>query len=115
MTRKADTAKTPYSTSVTVARMTTMVKASVSTRDAFAAAARQETAVMLEHYEVLPSRGAQLWQLAGPRPVALVWIDGTSEGVEAFPDLDSARERFALVCADLAERPIPDPPAKKRR
>jgi hypothetical protein len=114
MTRKGE-ATTPYTTTVTVARMTDIVKSSQSTRAAFTAAAQIEAAQMMRHFEVLPSRGAELWQLLGERPFVVVWIDGTSEGVEAFPHLEDAVERFALVCADLEERPVPEPPAKKRK
>lgn len=93
----------PHTTSVAQARLADMVKFSAATRPKFVAAARVSAALLLEHTSTFPYRGAQLWQLGAAGVVA--WMDGTDEGTRTFPTVDVAREHYALVCADLAERP----------
>lgn len=93
----------PYTTSVAEARLTGVVKFSLRTRGLFAAAAGAHTARLLEHSQTFTYRGAQLWQLGTAGVVA--WIDGIDEGATVFPDVDTAREHYARVCTDLAQRP----------
>lgn len=114
MGRKDKEATTPYATTVAYARLADLVRYGRVSRAQWSAAAQLGAAKMLEHAELLPYRGAQLWHLVGDKPVAVAWIDGPTEGVQVFDDVDAGREHYARVCADLAERdPIAEP--KKRR
>ena len=115
MGRKTKEATTPYTTSITQARIADLVKHGRVSRAQFTAAAQLGDAEMLEHFQTLPYRGAQLWRLVGQLPVAVAWIDGPTEGVEVFEDVDTGRDRFARVCADLAERDPIEQPRKRRK
>lgn len=114
MGRKTREATTPYTTSIAQARIADLVKYGRISRAQFAAAAQLGEAKMLEHFETLPYRGAQLWHLVGQQPVAVAWIDGPHEGVEVFFDLPTGTDFYARVRLDLEGRdPIEHP--KKRR
>jgi hypothetical protein len=114
MGRKTKEANTPYTTSITQARITDLVKYGRKSGAQFTAATQLGAAEMVEHFQTLPYRGAQLWRLVGQLPVAVAWIDGPGEGVEVFADVETGTEFFARVCLDLAGRdPIDDP--RKRR
>ena len=116
MGRKEKEATTPYTTTVTQARIADLVKFGRVSRAQFAAAVQLGAAEMLEHFQTLPYRGAQLWRLVGQLPVAVAWIDGPAEGVDVFADVDTGRDFFARVCLDLAGRePIEQPEPRKRR
>lgn len=105
-------ATTPYATTVAYARLTDLVKYGRVSRAQWSAAAQLGAAKILEYAELFPYRGAQLWHLVGEQPVAVAWIDGPTEGVQVFSDVDAGRDHYARVCADLAER---DPIETKKR
>ena len=114
MGRKAKEAATPYTTSITQARIADLVRYGRKSGAQFTAAVQLGAAQMLEHFQTLPYRGAQLWHLVGQLPIAVAWIDGPAEGVDVFADLETGTDFFARVCLDLAARdPIDDP--RKRR
>jgi hypothetical protein len=114
MGRKAKEAVTPYTNSITEARIADLVKFGRKSGAQFAAAVQLGTARMLEHFQTLPYRGAQLWQLVGELPFAVAWIDGPAEGVDVFADVETGTDFFARVCIELADRdPIED--TRKRR
>lgn len=114
MARKQAEATTPYATTAAQSRIADLVKYGRKSGAQYAAAAQLGTAKMLEHFQTLPYRGAQLWHLVGQLPVAVAWIDGPTEGVEVFADLDAGREYFARACADLTERAPLEQPKKRR-
>jgi hypothetical protein len=114
MGRKAKEATTPYATSAAQSRIADLVKFGRVSRAQWLASAQLGEAKMLEHAEMLPYRGAQLWHLVGQLPVAVAWIDGPGEGVQVFPDVETGRDFYARVCADLAGRDPIEPPRKRR-
>jgi hypothetical protein len=114
MGRKTKEATTPYTTSIAQARIADLVKYGRVSRAQFTAAAQLGEAKMLEHFEPLPYRGAQLWHLVGQQPVAVAWIDGPQEGVEVFFDLPAGTDFFAQVCLDLGTRDPIEAPKKRR-
>lgn len=91
---------------VTESRLLGVLRWSARTAEAFEYGFNVGTLRLLEHRQFYVCRAAEAWQLT-PNRYAAVWIDAGDEGVDMYEEQVLAVQRFQLLCAALAARPVP--------
>lgn len=95
-------AKTPFATSVTESRMLDLIRNGKVARGWYGVGEASNRLRCAQSEVIAVGCGAQRWQLATYH--AVVWVDGSKDGVTLHAELASAADEFFRVVADLRAR-----------